>query len=137
MSLSVDGVWKAGVWATTVWVDDVWREGEAEPPVVEVVQAKAVGGRKYRVIWEEDEILEEIQEEEKAVAKEKKKLKILIKQAKKLPKTGILYRQAEARIEKFEQKIDDRLAKIAELLSIINEGINAIAEDDEEVLLLS
>jgi hypothetical protein len=107
-----------------------------EAPVVDV-QTRGVSGRKYRVIWEEDEILEEIQEEEKAVAKEKKKLKILIKQAKKLPKTGILYRQAEARIERFEQKIDDRLAKIAELLSIINEGINAIADDDEEVLLLS
>jgi thiamine kinase-like enzyme len=102
--------------------------------------ATLVGGHKsskYRVVWEEDEILEEIQEEEKAVARERKKLKILVKQAKKLPKTGILYRQAEERIERFEQKMDDRLAKIAELMSMINAGMDAIEEDDEEVLLLS
>jgi hypothetical protein len=93
----------------------------------------AGGVRKHRRFIEikDEEILEEIEEEEKKVRKEKKKLKILLKQVEDVPK-GLLY-QAEARIEKLEQKIDTRLARIAELVA----SMNIEDDDDEEALLLS
>lgn len=92
------------------------------------------GKKKYRLIGDLDRLYGEIKEEEVKVEKQRKKLKILIK--RQVSKEGI-YKDLEPQIQAVEKVVDDRLAKIAMLFSLIQSGFDAIAEDDEEVLLLS
>jgi hypothetical protein len=113
-------------------------EPEPEPEPEVVVDRRPVRGRRYEIIEDPDKLCEELKREEKLVEKEKKTLKILVKRRPSLE--GRLYQQLEARIEKLEAKIDDRLERMAVIAAAIQCGLDKLDEeydDDEDILNLS
>jgi hypothetical protein len=95
------------------------------------------GRRRYRIIEDPDRLEEELRVEEKKVEKEKKKLKILIKRVESPNVEGVLYQQIQAKVEKLEAKIDDRMERISGLMLAIQVGLDEQDDDEEEVLLMS
>jgi hypothetical protein len=105
--------------------------------VAEVVQQRGRSGRRrYRIFEDPDRLEEQLRVEEKKVEKEKKKLKILINRVESPNVEGVLYQQIQAKVEKLEAKIDDRMEKIVGLLLAIQVGIDE-QDDEEEVFLMS
>lgn len=90
--------------------------------------------KRYRLIEDPDRLLEELKVEEKKVEQEKKKLTLLVKRLVAPNVEGALYQHLEYKVQKVEQKIDDRLSKIAELQALIQQRLDE--EEDEELLLL-
>ena len=106
-------------------------------PVVVATETRAHSGRRYRVIEDPDKLEEELKQEQVEVKKDKKKLKILVRKLENDPPVG-LYATISAQVQAVENRIDDRLAKIAELHELITMNLEqSIEDDDEEVLLLS
>jgi hypothetical protein len=93
--------------------------------------------RRYRIIEDPDRLEEELRVEEKKVEKEKKKLKILIKRVESTNVEGVLYQQIQAKVEKLEAKIDDRMERISGLMLAIQVGMDEQDDDEEELLLMS
>jgi uncharacterized protein YeeX (DUF496 family) len=106
---------------------------EPEPEVV--ATRRAVGGRKYRVVEDPDKLLADLHREEKKVEKEKKRLLVLVKRASQPSVEGVLYQQIQEKIQVLEAKVDDRLMKIAEIMSAVQTALDD--EDDEEEMLFS
>jgi hypothetical protein len=131
--------WADGAWADGSWVEASWGEGGEEPaPAPVVTPQRAVSGRRrYRIIEDPDRLEEQLRVEEKKVEKEKKKLKILIKRVESPNVEGVLYQQIQAKVEKLEAKIDERMEKIVGLLLAIQVGLDEQDDDEEEVLLMS
>jgi hypothetical protein len=103
---------------------------EPEPEVV--ATRRAVGGRRYRIVEDPDKLLETLHREEKKVEKEKKRLLVLVKRAAQPSVEGVLYQQLQEKIQVLEAKVDDRLTKIAEIMSAVQDALDE--EDDEEML---
>jgi hypothetical protein len=131
--------WQSGVWEAGSWVPESWGDGEEPPAPAVVTPERAVSGRRhrrYRIIEDHDLLQEELRVEEKKVEVEKKKLRVLVKRSESPNVEGVLYQQIQAKVEKLEAKIDDRMEKIAGLMLAIQVGLDE-EDDDEEVLLLS
>lgn len=112
-------------------------EPEPEPPPPVVVQRGVSGRRRYRVIEDPERLCEELKSEELAVEKAKKKLKILVQKRDEAFLAGSLYKPLDTQIAKVERQLDKRLKRVEELVMLIQIGMDAISDDDEEVLLLS
>lgn len=106
-------------------------DSEPPAPAPTVVPSGARSGRRYRIIEDPDKLLEEVRVEEKKVEKNKKRLVILERRASAPNVEGALYQQIQAKVEKLEAKIDDRLERIAFLMALDFDD-----EDDEEVMFL-
>ena len=109
--------------------------GDAPPPVV-VEESRGRSGRRYRIIEDPDRIEEELKQEQVAVKKDKKQLKILVKKLDADPPVGI-YNQLIEKVAVVENRIDERLQRIEALHAMIAQAFEEQNEDDEEVLLLS
>jgi predicted nucleic acid-binding Zn-ribbon protein len=126
--------WADGAWADGSWVDGSWGT-PAAPPVVVADTTRAHSGRRYRIIEDPDKLEEELKQERAEVKKDKKKLKILVR---KLERDPIGLYALSTQVQAVETRIDERLEKIAQLAAMLTASLEAeIAEDDEEVLLLS
>lgn len=111
--------------------------GDAPPPVAVAETTRAHSGRRYRLVDDPDRLEEEIRQERVEVKKDKKKLKILVRKLENDPPVGI-YTTLANQVQVVEARIDDRLEKIAQLAAMLTESLDKeIADDDEEVLLLS
>ena len=105
--------------------------GEPEPEPQPAAARPRVGGRRYRIIEDPDRILEEIRVQEKKVEKDKKRLVIITRRAAAPDVQGALYQELQAKAEKLEAKIDDRMERIAMLIASLD-----MEDDDEEELWL-
>jgi hypothetical protein len=131
--------WADGAWADGSWSEASWGEGGEETPAPAPAPAeRAVSGRRrYRIIEDPERLQEELRVEEKKVEVAKKKLRILIKRVESPNVEGVLYQQIQAKVEKLEAKIDDRMERISGLMLAIQVGMDEQDDDEEELLLMS
>ena len=118
----------------------------SEAPAVVVAPAASPSGvrrhfveidglrREVRGYKEAEALLRRLKKEEKAQEEDRRKLKIHLKTVEKASVTGALYKQAVERVEVIEQRMDDRLVKMAELYEAIQKALDE--QEEEEILLL-
>lgn len=135
--------WANGAWADGSWVEAAWGTPEPEPVRRAGVRRRRYVDLKDRLVevdsYEEAEkLLEALKMEEKAAQQDRKELKVLVKRVERTDPIvkGSLYEKLEARVERVESRLDNRLARIQELTQLIAIGLMN-DEDDEEMLLLS
>jgi hypothetical protein len=153
-----DGSWVEASWGESAaqgmnlegWADDAWEQGSmvsaawGYTETTPEQRARAAGvrrtyveidGRLRRIdSYEEAErLLADLHKEEKLEQKDRKELKVLLKKVEKAPDMG---GALLAKVELVERRIEARQERIEELTMLIQLGLEALEDEEEELLLL-